>query len=183
MKILRNVLAVVVGVIAGWIVNMSLIVASPHIIPPPEGVNVSDMQSLSESMHLFEPKHFVFPFLAHALGTLAGGPGSVPRFRQLPIGVRVRHRGVLPARRDRGLVDDPRAGVVRRPRPRGLRPDGVSRHAARTQDSEAKTSSESRWTSARHDGGMKWQSKRRTRSASGMTAARRTRRASTPGRS
>jgi uncharacterized RDD family membrane protein YckC len=23
-------------------------------------------------MHLFEPKHFVFPFLAHALGTLAG---------------------------------------------------------------------------------------------------------------
>ena len=24
-------------------------------------------------MHLFEPKHFVFPFLAHALGTLTGG--------------------------------------------------------------------------------------------------------------
>jgi hypothetical protein len=23
-------------------------------------------------MHLFEPKHFVFPFLAHALGTLVG---------------------------------------------------------------------------------------------------------------
>jgi hypothetical protein len=23
-------------------------------------------------MHLFEPKHFVFPFLAHALGTLTG---------------------------------------------------------------------------------------------------------------
>src|SRR5262245_16506508 len=72
MKILRNVLAVVVGVIAGWIVNMSLIVASPHIIPPPEGVDVSDAQSLSTSIHLFEPKHFVFPFLAHALGTLAG---------------------------------------------------------------------------------------------------------------
>ncbi|PKP15710.1 MAG: hypothetical protein CVU07_09270, partial [Bacteroidetes bacterium HGW-Bacteroidetes-23] len=24
------------------------------------------------SMHLFEPKNFVFPFLAHALGTLVG---------------------------------------------------------------------------------------------------------------
>jgi hypothetical protein len=23
-------------------------------------------------MHLFEPKHFIFPFLAHALGTLVG---------------------------------------------------------------------------------------------------------------
>jgi peptidoglycan/LPS O-acetylase OafA/YrhL len=23
-------------------------------------------------MHLFQPKHFIFPFLAHALGTLAG---------------------------------------------------------------------------------------------------------------
>ena len=23
-------------------------------------------------MHLFEPKHFLFPFLAHALGTFAG---------------------------------------------------------------------------------------------------------------
>jgi hypothetical protein len=23
-------------------------------------------------MHLFEPRHFVMPFLAHALGTLAG---------------------------------------------------------------------------------------------------------------
>jgi hypothetical protein len=23
-------------------------------------------------MHLFEPKHFLFPFLAHALGTLTG---------------------------------------------------------------------------------------------------------------
>ena len=24
------------------------------------------------SIHLFEPRHFVFPFLAHALGTFAG---------------------------------------------------------------------------------------------------------------
>jgi hypothetical protein len=30
------------------------------------------MESLKSSMHLFEAKHFIFPFLAHALGTLAG---------------------------------------------------------------------------------------------------------------
>src|SRR5215475_5742223 len=72
MKVLRNILAVVVGLIIGGGVNMALVVASPHVIPPPAGVDVSDPQSLSASMHLFEPKHFVFPFLAHAFGTVVG---------------------------------------------------------------------------------------------------------------
>ena len=72
MKVLRNILAVVVGLIVGGAVNMALVIASPLVIPPPAGVDVSDPQSLSASMHLFEPKHFVFPFLAHALGTLVG---------------------------------------------------------------------------------------------------------------
>jgi hypothetical protein len=70
--ILRNTLAVIVGLVVGGTVNMALIVVSPHVIPPPAGVDVTDSQSLSDSMHLFEPKHFVFPFLAHALGTLTG---------------------------------------------------------------------------------------------------------------
>src|SRR5262249_54193212 len=72
MKVLRNVLAVVAGLAVGGVVNMALVIASPLVIPPPAGVDVSDPQSLSASLHLFEPKHFVFPFLAHALGTLAG---------------------------------------------------------------------------------------------------------------
>jgi hypothetical protein len=45
---------------------------SPRVIAPPSGVDVNDPESLKASIHLFEPKHFVFPFLAHALGTLAG---------------------------------------------------------------------------------------------------------------
>lgn len=56
----------------GSIVNMGIIMISSSIIPPPEGVDVTNMESLKASMHLFEPKHFIFPFLAHALGTLAG---------------------------------------------------------------------------------------------------------------
>jgi hypothetical protein len=70
--VLRNTLAVIVGLVVGGTVNMALIVVGPHVIPPPAGVDVTDPQSLSNSMHLFEPKHFVFPFLAHALGTLTG---------------------------------------------------------------------------------------------------------------
>jgi len=72
MIILRNILAVVFGLVAGGGVNMSLIVAGSSMIPPPAGVDVADAQSIAASMHLFEPKHFVFPFLAHALGTLVG---------------------------------------------------------------------------------------------------------------
>lgn len=72
MSILRNILAVVIGLIAGAVLNSALVTAGPNVIPPPAGVNVSDPESLKASIHLFEPKHFVFPFLAHALGTLAG---------------------------------------------------------------------------------------------------------------
>jgi hypothetical protein len=46
--------------------------SSNSIIPPPEGVDPTNMRSLKSSIHLFEPKHFIMPFLAHALGTLAG---------------------------------------------------------------------------------------------------------------
>lgn len=69
---LRNALAIAAGIVVGGIVNMSLITISPSIIPPPAGVNVNDPESLSKAIHLFEPRHFVMPFLAHALGTLAG---------------------------------------------------------------------------------------------------------------
>ena len=72
MIILRNIIAVIVGLAVGAGVNMSLIVLGSFIIPPPLGVDVADSQSLSTSIHLLESKHFVFPFLAHALGTLAG---------------------------------------------------------------------------------------------------------------
>ena len=70
--ILKNIIAVVVGIVVGSIVNMAIISISGSIIPPPDGADVTTMEGLKNSMHLFEPKNFVFPFLAHALGTLVG---------------------------------------------------------------------------------------------------------------
>jgi hypothetical protein len=35
-------------------------------------VDVNSAESLSKAMHLFEPRHFIMPFLAHAVGTFAG---------------------------------------------------------------------------------------------------------------
>ncbi|MCP5347940.1 MAG: hypothetical protein R3F41_10020 [Gammaproteobacteria bacterium] len=70
--VLRNGLAILAGLVSGSVLNMALVVIGPMLVPPPPGVDMSDMESLATSMHLFGPQHFVFPFLAHALGTLAG---------------------------------------------------------------------------------------------------------------
>jgi hypothetical protein len=71
-KIARNVLAVITGIILGSAVNMGIIMLQGYFIALPEGVDVTNTESLQSSMHLFGPKHFIFPFLAHAIGTLAG---------------------------------------------------------------------------------------------------------------
>lgn len=70
--IVRNVIAVVSGFAVGSIVNMGLINIGPMVVPLPEGADNSTMESLRESMKLFAPINFLFPFLAHALGTLSG---------------------------------------------------------------------------------------------------------------
>jgi hypothetical protein len=68
----RNILAVIAGLVVGGAVNMAIIMISGSIIPPPEGVDNTTMEGLKAGMHLFQPKHFILPFLAHALGTFVG---------------------------------------------------------------------------------------------------------------
>lgn len=71
-RILRNILAVLAGVIIGSAVNMAIITFGPTLIEPPPGVDMSSAEGMARTMHLFEPRHYVTPFLAHALGTLVG---------------------------------------------------------------------------------------------------------------
>ncbi len=70
--IVKNIVAVVIGIVVGSSVNMAIISISGSIIPPPDGFDVTTTEGLKNAMHLFELKHFIFPFLAHALGTLVG---------------------------------------------------------------------------------------------------------------
>ena len=70
--ILKNILAVIAGCLAGSVVNMGILMLGGVVIPPPEGADVTTLEGLKASMHLFQPQHFLMPFLAHALGTLAG---------------------------------------------------------------------------------------------------------------
>lgn len=69
---IKNILAVVVGIALGGGINMLIVTYGGAIIPPPEGVDPSDVESIKANMHLYEDKHFVVPFLAHAIGTLVG---------------------------------------------------------------------------------------------------------------
>lgn len=75
--IIRNILALLAGIILGNLLNGGLIAISGHIIPPPEGVDVTTEAGLKAGIHLFEPRHFIFPFLAHALGTFTGALTTV----------------------------------------------------------------------------------------------------------
>ncbi|SFD25947.1 hypothetical protein [Massilia yuzhufengensis] len=70
--VMKYVLAIVAGFVVGSLVNMGLISLGGVLIPAPAGADVASMEGLQASMHLFEPKHFLAPFLAHALGTLVG---------------------------------------------------------------------------------------------------------------
>lgn len=72
LSLVRNLLAILLGVVVGATVNMLLISLSPMLIPPPAGVDVTNTESLSLGIDLFEPRHFIMPFLAHAFGTLVG---------------------------------------------------------------------------------------------------------------
>lgn len=73
MKIyLRNIAAVLVGFVAGNLANMGIIGISASVIAPPAGTQTDTIEGLKAAILLFETKHFIFPFLAHALGTLVG---------------------------------------------------------------------------------------------------------------
>ena len=95
---LKGLLAVVVGLVVGSAVNMGLILLGARVVPAPAGVDTTTSKGLAAAMPLLGPAHFVFPFLAHALGTFAGAllatwiAGRVSRVPAAVIGV----LGMLP---------------------------------------------------------------------------------------
>ncbi len=71
--ILRNSIAVIAGWFGGSFINMSLINLGYKIYPI-EGLDPQnmDMEALAAVMPTLSSEYFIFPFLAHALGTLVG---------------------------------------------------------------------------------------------------------------
>ena len=72
LNISRNIIALILGLFLGGMINMLIINNGGGFIAPPEGVNPNDIESIKENMHLYTPIHFIIPFLAHAMGTFIG---------------------------------------------------------------------------------------------------------------
>ncbi len=69
--ILRNILAAILGWFGGSAINMGLVQIGNNVFPI-GGIDPNDMEALAALMPSLGPEHFIFPFLAHALGTLVG---------------------------------------------------------------------------------------------------------------
>jgi len=69
---LKNILAVVLGLVIGSIINMGIIMIGNYVIPLPEGVDTATVEGMKNAFHLLKKQHFIFPFLAHAIGTFLG---------------------------------------------------------------------------------------------------------------
>jgi hypothetical protein len=78
--IVKNILGVVAGLLVGNVVNGGIVALGPTLIPPPPNTVMppsdADFMTMIEIMKgnlpLMTAKDWVIPFLAHALGTLAG---------------------------------------------------------------------------------------------------------------
>ncbi len=68
----KNILFLIASLVIGGAINGGIIFLGPNIIPAPEGVDPTNMESIKSNAHLYSAKHFIIPFLAHALGTLVG---------------------------------------------------------------------------------------------------------------
>ncbi len=70
--ILKNILVAIAAAVVGAIANMSLVILGGVVVPPPPGYDLNTMEGLAAAMPQMQPMHFLFPFLAHAAGTLVG---------------------------------------------------------------------------------------------------------------
>lgn len=71
MKILRLILAILIGLAVGAILNGLIISWGLDWVPLPKGVNFETAEGKHNFQYL-KPIHFLFPFLAHSIGTFTG---------------------------------------------------------------------------------------------------------------
>ena len=68
--LIQNIIAIIIGATIGIAVNMGIITLSNIWVSLPNDVDALDMQAIRANIGFFEPKHFIMPFAAHAIGTL-----------------------------------------------------------------------------------------------------------------
>lgn len=69
LHILKRTILIILSVFIGAQVNGAFLTLGTNLIPPPEGYNLNTMDGLKAAVPFLEAKHYLFPFLAHAIGT------------------------------------------------------------------------------------------------------------------
>lgn len=88
---LRNILAFIASLIIGSIINYGTIIIGSGFLPVPEGVDPMDIETIKANANLYTVKHWILPFLAHALGTLSAAYAvcrlATSHFKSLALGI------------------------------------------------------------------------------------------------
>lgn len=71
MRYIRIILGLILGLLIGAVVNGSIIHLGTMLFPYPKGVDVTTTEGMNAFRDL-SVKFYIFPFLAHAIGTLSG---------------------------------------------------------------------------------------------------------------
>lgn len=71
MRYIRIILGLILGLLIGAVVNGSIIHLGTMLFPYPKGVDVTTTEGMNAFRDL-PVKFYIFPFLAHAIGTLSG---------------------------------------------------------------------------------------------------------------
>jgi hypothetical protein len=77
-----EILILIASILLGGLLNGKIIEIQELFIPLPPGADFSTEEGLKSSMKLLSAKHFIFPFLAHAMGTLLSGTLAVLFLKQ-----------------------------------------------------------------------------------------------------
>ena len=70
LHILKRTIVIILSIFIGAQVNGAFLTLGTTLIPPPEGCSLNTMEGLKAAVPFLEAKHYLFPFLAHAIGTL-----------------------------------------------------------------------------------------------------------------
>jgi len=70
LNILKRTIVIFISLFSGAMLNGAIINISSKVIAPPKGFDLNTAEGLQAAMLHMGPEHFLFPFLAHALGTL-----------------------------------------------------------------------------------------------------------------
>jgi len=65
----KNTLAFIFAIAIAAITTFLIILLGHYFVPIPDGIDTNDFESIKSNFHLYELKHFLFPLLAHAIGT------------------------------------------------------------------------------------------------------------------